>query len=150
MAERMGREPLAMTAEVWKAIVAHSLEARPNEACGLLVDDAGSGLPGIEGPGVSGRGLRYYIARNVAENPLASFMVDPDDQLSAASSGRAIVGLVHSHPDGESRPSDWDKETYVPTGWWYLVVGMAGGQPFVGCYRKNDLGSFEKRKLLVT
>lgn len=146
---------LRLEKETWLSIVTHALSARPYEACGLLVNDIGglaewSGADGGRDERWGGKGLVYVAVRNASPNPRDSFLVNPNDHLAVAGPGREVVGLVHSHPVGEARPSPLDMETFVPKRWWYLVVGMGleGGQPFIGAwYRKGD--GFERRELRI-
>lgn len=102
------------------------------ESCGLLVQTPGGWL-------------RYARAWNVAKEPTNSFVIDPEAQRGAGRGGE-VVGMVHSHPNGEARPSGMDLQTYVPEGWLYLVIGLATGQPVVGAFR-SVRGDFVRCKL---
>lgn len=101
-------------------------EAR--ESCGLLVSRSMT---------LAGRRLQYVRALNVAAEPSNSFIIDPEVQYEVAGwgGGVEVVGMVHSHPNGEGRPSPWDLETYVPDGYLYGIVGLGSGQPVLGMYR---------------
>lgn len=138
------RKPLVMSEDTWLSIMADALSRRPNESCGLLVADDDEGrLIHVEGGGV-----RYMPVRNTSDDPTRSFVINPDDQLVAAREGRKVVGLVHSHPTGEPRPSDMDQGTYVPDRWWYVIVGLSSGQPLLRVYRRH-LGSFVSHQIRV-
>lgn len=137
---------LVVSRHLYLAIVSHALSSE-DETCGLLTDEVNGRLMGDHGD-AWWRGIEFVPCRNVSEHPEDSYLVHPDDQLLAAGEGRKLVGMVHSHPRGEHRPSDWDRESYVPEGWWYVVVGLSSGQPKVGCYRK-ERGLLAKKPLIV-
>jgi proteasome lid subunit RPN8/RPN11 len=53
---------------------------------------------------------------------------------TARRSGLEILGFYHSHPEGDSRPSDQDRQEALP-GCSYVIVSVRGGEP-------GDLGSW--------
>lgn len=69
---------------------AHAIAEAPREACGLLVL-------------VRGR-IRYRPCRNIAEDPEQHAICHPEDRCAAEDAG-AVVGFVHSHPDGPDEAS---------------------------------------------
>jgi proteasome lid subunit RPN8/RPN11 len=90
----------------------------PREACGLLL--------GVDGAGRSVR--RVVPARNLAERR-GRFVLCPADFIRADSEGREdgfeIVGVFHSHPDEEARPSAEDLASAQP-GWSHVIVPVRG------------------------
>lgn len=106
--------------------------------------------PGEEMCGVlTGDEHRYFRCRNVATNPLNSFIVSPEDYRRVIrDGGRTVTGIVHSHPEGEPRPSLLDRDMYVPEGAFFLVVGLAAPQPVLGVTRYKR-GMFEDVKLTL-
>lgn len=64
----------------------HINQQLPCEACGLLAE------------GKSGQ--RYWPCRNLCDDPDLHFVLDPRDYYLASLNG-AIVGIVHSHPQGQ-------------------------------------------------
>jgi len=90
----------ALAPEVHEALVGWALEVWPEEACGLLL----------------GRGTRVVAARrtrNAAKRPLLGFVIDPLETLAvaeaAAEGGLEVVGVWHSHPQGEASMSSADR-----------------------------------------
>ena len=93
----------------WKAVaLQHALSELPNEACGLLVVIAGR--------------HHYRPCRNVSDAPAESFVIDPSDWAAAEDRGE-IVGVIHSHADGDPTPSDADRRQCDLGGIPWHIVG---------------------------
>lgn len=89
------------------AIRAHAAADYPAECCGLVVQIAGR--------------PRYIPCRNLSDQPGDRFELSPEDYAAAEDLGE-IVGIVHSHPDATSRPSDADMAMCNASGlpWWII------------------------------
>jgi proteasome lid subunit RPN8/RPN11 len=91
---------LTVPAVITRALAAHALAERPNEACGLLSGDA-----------ATHRVLAFHPARNEHASPFR-YSVYPGDlvrityEIEAA--GHALVAIFHSHPAGAAEPSTTD------------------------------------------
>lgn len=96
-----------MSPSAKQAFIDHGLERFPEEACGLVVV-----IKGKE---------RYVPCRNIAPNPLAHFMLCPQDYAAAEDEGD-IVAVAHTHPNAPPTPSDADRtgceESELP---WYIL-----------------------------
>ncbi|WP_278401503.1 C40 family peptidase [Hafnia paralvei] len=77
-----------------QAIVAHAAEVYPAECCGVVAQKS--------------RVERYFPCRNIAENPTEQFHLSPEDYIAAEEWG-IVTGIVHSHPDATTQPSELDK-----------------------------------------
>lgn len=77
-----------------QAIVAHAAEVYPAECCGVVAQKS--------------RVERYFPCRNIAENPTEQFHLSPEDYIAAEEWG-TVTGIVHSHPDATTQPSELDK-----------------------------------------
>lgn len=113
----------------------HDRKLVGEEACGLLLATRTGGLS-------------FVTSRNLSDRPADSFVIDPRLQETAVGEGWTVVGMVHSHPNGKPEPSDLDRDTYVPRGWWYLVVGFKTGAPIVGCWQSED-ETLVRRNMIV-
>ena len=85
-----------MTENIW-ALEAfkHATEAYPEECCGLIIDD-----DGIE---------TYWKCKNISGTyKEKSFVIDPLDYADGEDQGE-VLGIVHSHPDGELAFSHTDR-----------------------------------------
>ena len=82
------------------ALVEHMRSVLPNEGCGYLVGDA-----------ETGRIDRFVPITNAAASP-TRFLLDPHEQLAAEraidDAGEHVIGIAHSHPEGENEPSATD------------------------------------------
>ena len=72
-----------------EAIFNHAAACYPRESCGFIVN------------------REYIECRNVADSD-NEFKIDPRDLVKAEKLGK-IEAIVHSHPDGSSQPSTFDK-----------------------------------------
>lgn len=72
-----------------EAMLNHAAACYPRECCGFLVN------------------REYVECRNIADND-SEFKIDPRDLVRAEKLGK-IEAIVHSHPDGSSQPSTFDK-----------------------------------------
>lgn len=134
-----GEKPkrLMVNDRTYMGIIRAALMERPREMCGLLLDPVGHGE------------RKFVRTRNVAVPAERAFTVDPHELKRIKENPMVnVIGIVHSHPAGEARPSDYDRGSYFENGWWYLVVGMATGVPVVGCFWTQD-GDLVPAKLRV-
>ena len=79
----------------WKNFAfAHAKKCYPEECCGMLIQKQDN--------------IIYGPCKNLAtENPELSFVIDPNDWAHYEDHGE-VVGIVHSHPDGELKFSETD------------------------------------------
>jgi len=88
----------------------------PEEACGLLI-------AAIDTPN---RIDRVVVARNVAEDPLTTFEIDPQTLIethrTARQKGARVVGCFHSHPNGKALPSTTDRARADQNGFLWLII----------------------------
>lgn len=91
--------PITLSPSAHAAILAAAQEARPLEACGLLL----------------GQGAHIEAAQpaaNVHPEPMRHFEIDPAALIAAHKAARTgglqVLGYFHSHPNGLARPSATD------------------------------------------
>lgn len=99
--------------EALEAMVAEAARAAPDEACGLLLGEAGR-VAGIR------------PAANVALDPARRFEIDPqaliDAHRAARGGGPQVIGYYHSHPSGPPEPSATDREQASGDGRAWAIV----------------------------
>ena len=80
-------------------IVAHALEDRPNECCGMV-------------SGADGEATEVFRARNALASPY-SFDMEPSDQFGIYTTiedrGEEILAIYHSHTKSPAEPSQSDR-----------------------------------------
>ena len=109
----MIRIPASALAE----IRAHCARARPEEACGLLLGDGGEVA-------------RVEPAENVADDRRRRFEVEPRLLLrlhrELRSGPLSLLGVYHSHPEGQPEPSPTDLARALDPELVWLIVGRDG------------------------
>lgn len=97
-------------------IIAHALEDRPNECCGMV-----SGSDGVA--------TEVFRARNALASPF-SFDMEPSDQFGIYTTiedrGEEILAIYHSHTKSPAEPSQSDRNNARswPDPVW-LIVSLA-------------------------
>ncbi len=97
-------------------IIAHALEDRPNECCGMV-------------SGADGTATEVFRARNALASPY-SFDMEPSDQFGIYTTiedrGEEILAIYHSHTKSPAEPSQSDRNNARswPDPVW-LIVSLA-------------------------
>ena len=77
-------------------------------------------------------------ARNIAEDPIRRFLIDPHDHLAAIRAARSrsldVVGAYHSHPRSAAVPSHTDA-TAAFEHFLFVIVGLGVNPPEVTAWR---------------
>ena len=104
---------IAIASTALATIVDHAAAALPDEACGIVIGDAGTIAAAVP-------------AANVAATPATAFEIDPATLLhvhrSARAAGRTVIGWYHSHPNGVAEPSPCDAARAVEDGKVWLIA----------------------------
>lgn len=118
----MGGERLILPRSVVGELRAHARAEVPNEACGLLAGDRGTG-----------RVTSFHPARNEHRSPLR-FSVHPEDlvrlMLGIEAAGDELVAIFHSHVASSAVPSPADvrgAEAY--SGVLHVIATLAEPEP---------------------
>lgn len=119
----LSRVALSIAPDHLRAIVDIAESTYPEECCGLL--------SGIETEGVV-HVDEVHASENLAGDRGSRFEVDTALRLrlqrTLRESGRRVVGIYHSHPDGPAQPSTRDLEAAWEPELVWLVVGVRDGQ----------------------
>lgn len=83
-----------MRQKIIDAIMAHAEKEYPRECCGVITQ--------------KGRVIKYHPCQNLATNPTEHFQLDPAGYKASSEAG-TVIGIVHSHPDATTQPSELDK-----------------------------------------
>ena len=99
-------------------IIAHALEADPEECCGILL--------GSDGVVAGSRRVA-----NVHDERTTRYTMDPLElvhaEREAEKRGEEFVAFYHSHPHGQARPSETDIDNAVESEWtgpYYVIVSL--------------------------
>ena len=125
---------LELTAEVYRAMIAHAVGGVPYEACGLFGAHPGSI-----------RVERFHPMRNVAESSQI-YQLDPAEMRAvedaADAEGFPIIGVMHSHTHTSPYPSPTDvadAANFDPFGaWHFVIVSLRDPEPSLRSYRIAD------------
>ena len=81
----------------WKQdAINHAKKCDPEESCGIVA--------------IKNKKQKYYPCRNISnEFKVNSFVINPLDYAAVEDATDKIIGIVHSHPDGDATPSTHDK-----------------------------------------
>ena len=110
-------------------MVAHALEDRPYEVCGLLAGEAG-------------RVTRVFRARNKERSPVR-YEIEPTDLLrifrEIDDADLEHVGMYHSHTHTQAYPSATDiRLAYYPDALYFIVSLLDERAPHVRAFRIRD------------
>ena len=121
---------LRLSESTYLAVVGHSLDGLPDEACGLLA-----------GPVGTGKVMVAYRCRNDAASARL-YTVNSQDMLradrDAQDRGLEIIGVYHSHTHTEPYPSPTDRaESHYPDAV-YVLISLRSETPEVRAFRIDD------------
>lgn len=105
------------TDATFRSICQFALKHYPEEACGFIVQ--------------KGKKAVVIDCKNVAENRINEFLIDPVDQARAYEEGE-IIASWHTHTNGTNEPSEFDRVGCNNCELPYVIVGL----------RKDDADEF--------
>lgn len=114
-----------------KTIRAAVRETPDTEACGMLF--------GITAPGII-HVKSATRAPNIADEPWHRFEIAPEHLFNAQRRHRTgppyLVGIWHSHPNGNPHPSRYDAARITDRGWLWLIATHT----VIACWLPHDDG----------
>ena len=103
-------------------ILSHAEQAYPNECCGLLVGERSGGDVFIR---------EVHRSANMASAPANQFEIDPqlrfDLERRVREESLDLVGVYHSHPDGDAAPSQTDIQRAWESSLVWLITAVKNG-----------------------
>lgn len=116
---------LYLTAEARQQLTAHAERGYPNEICGILLGRDSAGRRVISGS------MPIENSFEAAEQ-YHRFLITSEDMLKAERQARQqkldVLGVYHSHPDEEARPSPYDRDHAAWTTWSYIILSARSGR----------------------
>ncbi len=138
---------IQLTASLLHEVEQHSQAAYPNEGCGVMIGTALAGSKRVHSL------LAVENASPQAEQ-YHRYLITPAVIIAAERRARAagleVVGFYHSHPDGQARPSDFDREHAWP--WYsYLLVSVQQGKvgETAAWLLSDDRDSFDREEVII-
>jgi proteasome lid subunit RPN8/RPN11 len=135
---------VALSAEARRLIEEHGVEAYPHECCGGLYGEVtDGGFTVVEA---------VAFPNTTSEGPRRRFLIQPSDyraaEAHARTTGRALVGFYHSHPDHPARPSQYDLDHAWPN-MLYTITSVRDGRVEVttAWQLREDRTQFDERSL---
>lgn len=102
----------------------HTEACWPEEACALLIGQYVQNQHWIVN--------HVELAENIAENKSRFFEIDPASrvkvEMKILSEVDEIIGIFHSHPEGEATLSDTDLKNIREPGLFWLIANTASGK----------------------
>ena len=135
---------LTMTHTALHKIKVHSMEAYPEECCGILV--------GLENKGGKEVLDVLKIDNAKGENRTRRFLITPADyrraEAEASAEGLEVIGFYHSHPDHPAMPSQFDLDHAWPS-CSYVIASVEERIPCAvrSWVLKGDRTAFEEEPL---
>lgn len=121
---------LRLPSDLLDAVIGHCLAGFPDEACGLIGGDPGTGQV-----------TRWYPSENLAASAKL-YTIDPKAHLradrDAEDAGFEIIGVVHSHTHTDAYPSPTDVAQAPDPAWHYVLVSLRDTEPVVRSYAIVD------------
>ncbi len=119
-------ETVILPALIQAEIIAHALEGKPEEICGIL---RGRGLEAFE----------LIRARNVAPERIENYDVDPQTllrQFEFEEAGDEMMGIYHSHPVSVAYPSATDAwNAHYPDAVYFICSLEFDDAPVIRAFR---------------
>lgn len=103
-----------LTGSVYEGIIAHAREGKPEEVCGIL-------------RGRGGRAFELHRARNLAQDRIDNYEVDPQTllkQFAFEEAGDEMTAIYHSHPVSVAYPSATDAWNAHYPDTYYLICSL--------------------------
>ena len=119
-------------------LLEHALTSPGFEVCGLIGSN-------------DNQPVTVYPVKNIADDPVHRFLMDPEEQIDAMrrmrEANELLWGIYHSHPDTPPEPSEIDLRMAAYPDVYYFIISLAGDTPEFGYFyfdgagfSKTDLG----------
>ena len=128
----------------YEIIMQDALRCYPYECCGFLTGYEKNDHHNV---------MDIICGENKSAVKEKAFFMSPYDyknaELEAEKKGYALVGIYHSHPNGEAVPSTTDSNFALPC-FSYLIVSVHQQKlTSVKCWRLNEISFFEEENIII-
>lgn len=120
---------MEMPRDLYRQMIAHVRDARPEEACGLIA-------------GLGDRAVAIYPVENRLHSPV-EYEMEPVAQVQAMlaleDEGYELIGIYHSHPHSPAVPSATDlARSYYPDAQYVIISLAEPGRPVARAFYLRD------------
>jgi len=121
--------------DFYQLIIGQSQMAYPEETGGLLLGNINDSQLVVE---------KVLPLSNIRPNSRHNRIeIDPLDYAKAErvamSEKMGVWGFYHSHPDADAIPSEFDRQHFPFTQWWYPIISIKKGEfSDFRCWKLND------------
>jgi proteasome lid subunit RPN8/RPN11 len=115
---------------VRRAIVDHARRDRPFECCGFVVGSPRQAAFVVPMPNAARSRVRYRIDDKAH--------IELRRMLRGVRPALSIIGVYHSHPEGDSYPSMTDVDEAFYPDWTHVIVGFSGGRAILRAFQIRD------------
>ena len=130
------------------SITQHGEGGYPNEICGILLGKDEDGR----------RTIRTMLPIENQFEPgeqYHRFLITPEAMFKAERLARLdrmdVLGVYHSHPNEEARPSEYDRDHAAWTAWSYIIVSVRDGKlaEFRAWKLRDDRSGFDEEDIII-
>jgi proteasome lid subunit RPN8/RPN11 len=123
-------DEIRLARDVAAEILSHARSKPDEECCGLL-----TGRHGVI--------AQAFTARNATEHPATAYEIAPKELFriirEIRAGGLELLGIYHSHPNGDNQPSPRDVErAYYPDAAYFIVSPRADAPEPIRAYSIRD------------
>jgi proteasome lid subunit RPN8/RPN11 len=139
---------LYLTEEASRGIAGHGEEGYPDEICGLLLGKDTEESRTIQT-------LVPVDNQFEAQEQYHRFLITPEAMFRAErlarKEGLDVLGIYHSHPNEEARPSLYDRDHAAWTAWSYIIVSVREGKAagMRAWKLREDRSAFDEEDLVI-
>lgn len=140
----MNKRYVILIKQQYEEMLKHSIDANPNEACGLIGGIIESNAKKVQ---------KVYLLNNIDNSP-EHYSMDHKEQFAAVKdmryNGWDMLGNFHSHPESTSRPSEEDKRLAFDSEASYLILSLMDKErPVLKSFRIHGNEVIEEEIIII-
>lgn len=134
---------LSLSSHDYQQLLIWAKQAHPQECCGLIWANKKRGMH-VD---------KLELTKNIANNPLKYFEIDPKSLFAANRKKRAsdnqLIGIFHSHPNGLGIPSEQDANDVNEIGQIWIIIANESIQGWISAKNGEINGKFDPLTLNI-
>jgi proteasome lid subunit RPN8/RPN11 len=131
-----------------EAITAHAEEGYPNEICGVLLGKGNANERSVHA-------IMHIDNSFEVDEQYHRFLITPQEMFKAErlarTQGLDVLGVYHSHPNEEARPSEYDRNHAAWAAWAYIIVSVRSGcsEGMRAWKLREDRSAFDEEEVVI-